>query len=154
MNNAGDLLTVARVTLSLLVVLGVVLLAARLAKRAQVRAGGRGLRVLHRTALSREASVAVVAVGERGLLVGVTAHQVSLLAELDAAELGALSEPAPGAAVNVSAVLGDGPTDGPGDGRSGAAGPGVARRGSGSVLAPSTWSQALEALRDRTARRG
>lgn len=166
MSGGDDLVALARVTVSLLVVLGVVVLAARLARRAQGRRGLRGLRVLHRTPLSREASVAVVALGARGMLIGVTAHQVSLLAELEAAELASLE--APDAAAPARAprriVMTDTPTasisDSPADASSssptasparpvGAAAP----RGSGSVLSPATWAQAVEALRDVTARR-
>ncbi|MFN8074656.1 MAG: flagellar biosynthetic protein FliO [Kineosporiaceae bacterium] len=169
MSGAGDLVTLARVTVSLLVVLGVVVIAARLARRAQARGGLRGLRVLHRTPLSREASVAVVAVGSRGLLIGVTAQQVSLLAELAPGELAELDAPDSPRAVRAP---GSTPVDAPSPSMSAAfaspesasasvsssvtlpgAGAPPAPRGSGSVLSPATWAQAVEALRDVTARR-
>jgi flagellar protein FliO/FliZ len=45
------------------------------------------VQVLHRQPLSRSASVAVITVGSRVLVVGTTDHQVSLLTELDPEEL-------------------------------------------------------------------
>lgn len=78
---------VLRLVFSLAVVLGLMLLVARVAQR---RLGGRAgapLSVLHRQAVGRHASVAVVAVGGRTLLLGVTEQQVRMITELDAAEL-------------------------------------------------------------------
>ena len=89
MSAADDLAVLARVTASLVVVVALAVLAARFARKAGVRGSGAGLRVVDRTGLSREASVAVVEVGGRGLVVGITAQGVSLLTELTAAELAA-----------------------------------------------------------------
>nr|WP_300054177.1 flagellar biosynthetic protein FliO [uncultured Nocardioides sp.] len=83
-----------RLIASLAVVVGLMLLLARLVgKRYGTRAGS-PVQVLHRQALSRSASVAVITVAGRVLVVGSTDHQVSLLTELDAGELGDLGEPA------------------------------------------------------------
>ncbi len=155
MNAADDLAVLGRVTASLVVVVALALLAARLARRAGRGGGGTGLRVLERTGLSREASVAVVQIGERGLVVGVTAQGVTLLTELSGEELAtarAAATPAPepgpvGGEPGVTRVVV----------RTGARPPAVgrapARPGTGAVLDPRTWRQALEALRDLTARR-
>ena len=85
--------------------------------------------VIARHGLSRGASVTVVRLGGRALVLGVTEHQVSLLTELDPAELDA-----PADAID------------PGSSSAGTAGPGI---GSGSL----PWKVALEQLRERTVRR-
>lgn len=160
MSAAGDMLTAVRVIASLLAVVALALLAARLARRASVRAGTRSLRVVQRLALSREAALAVVEVGGRGLVLGVTSHGVTAVAELTPPELESLRGD-PGA---------DGGARIPPEGRvhvrqlpDGGAGtlarlaPPASRRpagtGTGSVLDPRTWRQGVESLRDLTARR-
>ena len=76
-----------RLIASLAVVVGLMLLLARLVgKRYGARAGA-PVQVLHRQPLSRSASVAVITVGSRGLVVGATDHQVRLLTALDPEEL-------------------------------------------------------------------
>jgi flagellar protein FliO/FliZ len=76
-----------RLVASLAVVVGLMLLLARLVgKRYGARAGA-PVQVLHRQPLSRSSAVAVVTVGSRVLVIGTTDHQVSLLAELDPDEL-------------------------------------------------------------------
>jgi flagellar protein FliO/FliZ len=154
---ADDLAILARVTASLVVVVALAVLVARFARKAGVRGGGAGLRVVERTGLSREASVAVVEVGGRGLVVGVTAQGVSLLTELTAAELAAAASQAESAPMSSSGVLAE-EAEGPrrivvrsGPAALGSRTPGI--RGTGSVLDPRTWHQAVEALRDLTARR-
>jgi len=148
-NGADDLAVLARVVASLVVVVALAVLAARFARRAGVRGGGTGLQVVDRMGLTREASVAVVEVAGRALVVGVTPHGVTLLAELEpgvlevqrAREAEAVSTPA-GPAVrtsrspsNRSVTTGERP------------------RGTGSVLDPRTWRQAVESLRELTVRR-
>jgi flagellar protein FliO/FliZ len=166
-NAADDLAVLARVTASLVVVVALAVLAARFARKAGVRGGGAGLRVVERTGLSREASVAVVEVGGRGLVVGITSQGVSLLTELTADELAAAASPA---GLTGGDVLED-PLDGTEQSRRILVRPEAppwgtrpdgtlptrsrqtAIRGTGSILDPRTWSQAIEALRDLTARR-
>jgi flagellar protein FliO/FliZ len=124
-----------RVVVSLGVVLAVMAGAAAVLRRSGVAgtavAGKRGGRrrsvpveVLARHGLSRGAFVTVVRLGGRALVLGVTEHQVSLLTEVDPAELEVPAEETP-----------VGPT-----------GPGI---GAGAL----PWKVALEQLRERTVRR-
>jgi len=123
-----------RVVVSLGVVLVVMAGAAAVLRRSGVagtaasgRRGSRGrlpVEVIARHGLSRGASVSVVRFGGRALVLGVTEHQVSLLTEIDPAEL-------------------DAPSD---DTVAGPAGP-----GNGPGVLP--WKVALEQLRERTVRR-
>jgi len=126
-----------RVVVSLGVVLAVMAGAAAVLRRSGVvgtgPAGRRGMRrrgmpveVIARHGLSRTSSLAVVRLGERALVLGVTEHQVTLLTEVDPAEL-------------------DAPPD-PDEMFVGPAGPGI---GAG----PLPWKVALEQLRERTVRR-
>ena len=126
-----------RVVVSLGVVMAVMAGAAAVLRRSGVvgtaSVGKRGLRrrhvpleVIARHGLSRSSSVAVVRLGERALVLGVTEHQVSLLAEIDPAEL-------------------DAPPD-PHDSNAASTGPGI---GAGAL----PWKVALEQLRERTVRR-
>ncbi|MEV7431623.1 flagellar biosynthetic protein FliO [Nocardioides sp. NPDC092400] len=100
---------VLRLVFSLAVVLGLVLLVARVAQRRLGTRSGAPLSVLHRQAVGRHASVAVVAVGGRTLLLGVTEQQVRMITELDGADL------VPAEAATVTALPGveREPTDGP-----------------------------------------
>jgi flagellar protein FliO/FliZ len=111
--------------------------AARFARRAGVRGGGADLHVVERAGLSREASVAVVEVAGRALVVGVTAHGVSLLTEL---EPGAIEERRARAAEEAPRTVRALPT-------------GERPPGTGSVLDPRTWRQAVDGLRELTVRR-
>jgi flagellar protein FliO/FliZ len=124
---------VVRIGLSLLLVLGLMWGAARLARRPLNRRGGGLLSVLARQQLSRGSSVAVLRVHDRALVLGVTDQQVTLLGEADLAAV----ESAIGPARSGSATV-----DGPAAGAL-----------AGSALSRRTWSQALEQLRDRTARK-
>jgi flagellar protein FliO/FliZ len=151
---ADDLAVLGRVTASLLVVVTLAVLAARFARKAGGRGGGAGLRVVERTCLSREASVALVEVGGRGLVVGVTAHGVSLLTELSADELAVTAAvPEPSAPRRIVVRTETPPWGTAPEGKPPSRTRGTAMRGTGAVLDPRTWSQALEALRDLTARR-
>lgn len=78
---------VIRLVFSLAVVVGLLLLCARVAQR---RTGGRRgdlVTVVQRQALSRSSTVTVVTVGSRVLVLGTTEQQVSVLAELDPEEV-------------------------------------------------------------------
>ena len=145
-----------RLIASLAVVVGLMLLLARLVgKRYGARAGA-PVQVLHRQPLSRSSSVAVVTVGSRVLVVGTTDHQVSLLAELDADELDTLVPDLHAVEdldVDTPTVLRAAPvarTTQPGAHR-GAHRAAVTRREAdagglaGSVLSPQTWRQAVAA---------
>ena len=117
------------VVLALMAGTGAVLRRSGLTGTASVgrRGGRRPVEVMARHGLSRGASVAVIRLGARGLVLGVTDHQVTLLTEIDPAEL-------------------DAPPD---EQDSGVAGPPAPGIGAGSL----PWKVALEQLRERTVRR-
>jgi flagellar protein FliO/FliZ len=123
-----------RVVVSLGVVLGIMAGAAAVLRRQGV-GGGRSPRrrparieILGRQGLSRSASVTVVRLGDRALVLGVTESSVNLLAEVDPAEIEPEESEGPGA-------------------------PGTAFPGSGFPPAVSAWKAAVENLRARTVRR-
>jgi flagellar protein FliO/FliZ len=78
---------VLRMVLSLCIVLGLLLLAARVAGKRYRSTTGSTVTVLQRQALSRGSTVTVVSVGSRVLVLGTTEQQVRVLAELDPTEL-------------------------------------------------------------------
>ncbi len=88
----SDLLLIGRVLLSLLVVVFLAVLAAKLARRAGLAGGDDTVRLRTRVGLGRDASLAVVQVGEKALVLGVTGTAVRLLTTLDAEEF---DKPAP-----------------------------------------------------------
>jgi flagellar protein FliO/FliZ len=117
---------VLRLGVALGVVLGLFWLVARAGAR-RLGGGSRALvRVRGRQALSRTASVAVVEVGTRVLVVGVSDGGVRLLTELDPAEV---ETPVPAETADAEGT----PTPNP----TGTLG--------GSLLAPQTWRQAWAA---------
>ena len=145
-----------RVAVSLGAVLGLIWLLGRGGRR---RAGGRvaaagRFTVVGRQSLGRHAGVAVVRIGERALVLGVTEQSVQLLAETDLASVmgeqdapehrTAVELPREGAAVpeGALAALAAG----------GGQVPATRSPLDGSALSPQTWSRALEALRERTTR--
>lgn len=128
---------VLRVVFSLSVVLGLLWVIARVSSRRLRGSAHQGLvRMLVRQPLSRGSSLAVVSVGERVLVVGVTEQQVNLVAELDPSELeveAVAGEPTPTATGGAHAA-----TDGSPSGPMG-----------GSVLSTRTWKQAFAAATRR-----
>src|ERR1044072_9058314 len=129
-----------RVVVSLGVVLAVMAGAAAVLRRSGVvgtmPAGKRGLsrsrpalEVIARHGLSRGSSVAVVRLGDRALVLGVTEHNVSLLTEVDPPALAPPAAPA-----GADAAL------------AGPPGPGI-------CAGSPPWKVALEQLRERTVRR-
>lgn len=158
--------TILRVVASLVVVLVLALIAARLARRAGVRGDGAGLRVVDRVGLTRETAVAVVEVAGRVLVLGTGTHGVSLLAELDPADVALARRvkraPEPGRVTVTRVVAPDAavpaqrPAARPQATTRPTAPPAApaAGRGSGAVLDPRTWRQGVDALRDLTVRRG
>lgn len=129
-----------RVGLSFALVLGLMWLAARVFRGSLAGRGSGALEVLARQQVGRGASVAVVRVADRALVVGVTEHTVTVLGET-LTDLAALTAPA--------AVA-----PGPDDVTSVAPGAPGNKPLAGSVLSPATWRQAVQALRERTVRRG
>jgi flagellar protein FliO/FliZ len=78
---------VVRLVVSLAIVVGLMLLLAKLSMR---RFQGRGdalVRIVHRQPLSRSSSISVVSVGSRVLVIGTTEQHVNLLTELDPEEI-------------------------------------------------------------------
>jgi flagellar protein FliO/FliZ len=83
-----------RLIASLAVVVGLLLLIAKVGGRRMRGRSGSLVQVVHRQPLSRSSAVAVVTVGSRVLVLGTTEQQVSVLTELDPDELDELAEPA------------------------------------------------------------
>jgi flagellar biogenesis protein FliO len=86
-DDANLLELVLRLVLSMGLIVAIIVVAAKVMKGRTTLSFGRGqsdgpkLDVLDRTQVARHATVAVVRVGGRGLVVGVTEHSVTLLAE-------------------------------------------------------------------------
>jgi flagellar protein FliO/FliZ len=143
-------------TFGLAVVLGVMWLIARASRKPlKARAGG-AVAVLARQQLSRGSSVAVVRIADRAFVVGVTETQVSLLAETDLTAVTAALAPAE--TISRTPVELTDTTEVPATDRDLAAITELDSRRSrgaiaGSALSPATWKQAVEVLRERTARR-
>ncbi|WP_110180332.1 flagellar biosynthetic protein FliO [Nocardioides solisilvae] len=143
-----------RLVFSLAVVVGLLLLLARLGAR-RFKGGADALvRVVHRQPLSRTTAVAVVTVGSRVLVLGTTEHQVTVLTELDPEELvgeelaDAEDDGAAGPAGTAYAAPGDAAPAGGARRLEPQVAPETTPLG-GSVLSPATWRQALAALQDR-----
>jgi len=143
-----------RIGFSLLVILGLMWGLARLARRPLAARSAGAVAVLSRQHVSRNASVVVVRVADRALVLGVTEQHVTLLTETDLAVV-----EGPAAAhrsvveldVTSSAVAGGyAATSLPATSAPAARPPG---RLAGSALSPHTWTQAVSALRERTVRR-
>ena len=124
---------ILRIGFSLLVVLGLLWVLAKVARRPLAGRSGGMMAVLARQQITRGSAVAIVRVLDRALIVGVTDGQVTLLGEVD---LAALTQPAgePGPERSETVPIAPGHLN-------------------GSALSPQTWSQTVQFLRDRTARR-
>ena len=110
-----------KMVLALMVVLGLMWLLARLARRPLTGRSAGALAVLARQPLTRGSSVAVVRVGKQAYVLGVTDHTVTLLAETDPAAVEAPTH-------EIREML---PLDAL----------------AGSALSASTWRRAVEAIR-------
>lgn len=167
---------IARTTFSLVAVLGLLYLISRwLRRRTGAGAAGAGeFSVLSRQSVGPKACVALVQVGQRALVVGVTEQGVNLLGETDISavfpevdlvdestdvDLAAIHGPGEVAAQPVPSVAGripakhaapaSGSPSGSGTSGSGTSGSAL----SGSALSPATWTKAVDVLRERTTRR-
>ncbi|WP_426242374.1 flagellar biosynthetic protein FliO [Nocardioides sp. LHG3406-4] len=134
---------VVRLVFSLAVVVGLLLLLARFSAKRFTSGASSPIRVLHRQSLSRNGSVALVAVGDRVLVLGTTDQQVSLLTELDPDEVDipeptSIFRPKAGEA----SIALDHADDAVAGGR-------PATPVAGSILSPQTWRQAIEAATRR-----
>jgi flagellar protein FliO/FliZ len=135
---------ILRIGVSLGVILALMWGLARLARKPLAARAGGAVAVLSRQNVSRHASVVVVRVADRALVLGVTEQQVTMLTETD---LVAVSDSAP--AVQRSAIDLDHPAAAA---AAASAEPRPTGRLAGSVLSPHTWTQAITALRERTVR--
>ncbi|WP_432504470.1 flagellar biosynthetic protein FliO [Kineococcus arenarius] len=153
------LAALGRMSVSLVAVLGLLWLIARWLRRSRsVGAAQTGLEVLSRVGVGAKAGVAVVRVGERALVVGVTEQQVTLLTEAPAADLlpapqeahppqerEVVQLPATGAApLTTATTTAERPSTVPAPRTTPI---------SGSALSPATWTKAVDVLRERTTRR-
>ena len=136
---------VVRIGFSLLIVFGLMWMLAKVAKRPLARRGGSTLAVVARQQLSRSASVAVIQVAGRALVVGVTDNQITLLGEAD---LAALQQPAPQPERRDAVRL-----DAAGLPAAPPTAASAVTRLDGSLLSAATWRQTLNFLRERTVRR-
>lgn len=130
---------ILRVVFSLAAVLGLMWFLARLASRRLDGPGAALVRLVGRQTVGRSASVAVVAVGQRLLVVGVTENGVRLLTELDEDDL---AVPAPTVETRADGTAAGGATR-VDTTAGGAGGPGLVTHGS--VLSAQTWKQAWKA---------
>lgn len=135
-----------RLVVSLSLVIGLLLLLAKLGGRRFRGKHDALVRVLHRHQLSRGSTVSVVAVGSRVLVLGATEHQVRVLTELDPEEIAdheaavlSLTETVDDEDETVAAPKAAVP-----------AAPRGTNALAGSVLSAATWKQALAAATRRS----
>ena len=135
---------VLRIGFSLLVVFGLMWGLAKVAKRPLTGRGTGSLSVLSRQQLSRGAAVAVVRVGDKALVLGVTDQQVNMLGETELAmferhpQVVERRDTTPLVPDDVLPPSGHPVTPG---------------RLDGSILSPRTWRSTVDFLRARTTRR-
>lgn len=138
-----------RVVLSLVVVLVLLWVAARALRKNQQRAlHGIEVEVLARQPLAQRSSLAVVQVGDRALVLGVTESRVELLTEAPLEAVLASSR-----VVDAPSLTVDGETQPQRLGLVSQRKPAAAGGLAGSALSPATWSKALDAVREMTVRR-
>jgi len=145
---------VLRIGFSLLVVFGIMWTLAKVIRRPLASRAAGVVGVLARQQLSRNASVAVVRIADRAIILGVTDNHVTLLGESDVASLErphdhavarvARREPL---ALGHAATPADAPHAEPVAPASASGGPLA-----GSLLSPRTWVHTVAFLRERTAR--
>lgn len=126
-----------RLVASLAIVIGLLLLVTRWGSRRFAGRADAPVRVLARQSLSRGSSVAVVAVGERMLVVGATEHAVHLLTELDEDDW---PDEEPAVTIDLAGRRGGAHAASP-----------ASTPLQGSLLSKQTWQQALDAARGRSA---
>lgn len=165
-----QLLLAIRVVVSLAIVLGLMWALSRLTK-GRTPSKGVPLEIISRAAVGKKASVVVVRIGERGLVVGVTEHSMALLAEIEVENEPVVAETRTPVDLSSALLIDDaayGATDLVSqlatveDAASGTEAP---RRGSGrraapetgtpltgSVLSPQTWREMAQVLREKSVR--
>ncbi len=159
--DSSTVVLMLRVLLSLAVVLGLLWWLARRTAGSRTRTRQASVTVVGRQSLSRHSGVAVVEVEGRRLLLGVTDQGVSLLTELEQPAVEPADDRAEIDPAELAAMVGldDPTTDAPATPvrpQPAARTPAVPTPRNpleGSVLAPSTWRQAVVAVQERTIRR-
>jgi flagellar protein FliO/FliZ len=142
-----------RMVASLAAVLLLLFVVARFARRGRPRGNGPDMTVVSRCTVGSKASVAVVRLGDRALVVGVTEQSVTLLSESPLDQFAELADPADGPESSQTRMASDvvvrrkvvvDPSSRP-----------AATEGklAGSALAPDTWRRTMDAVRDLTVRR-
>ena len=137
-----------RLVLALLLVAGMLWMAARIAGKRGLGAAADAVEVLARQPLSRTSAICVVRVADRVLILGSSEQQITLLGEtdLEAIEFSTLAAHARTEAAG-STGLGVGTIGTVGAVRS------FNRLTTGSVMDPAQWRAAVNGIRDRTVRR-
>ncbi|HEU5474226.1 MAG TPA: flagellar biosynthetic protein FliO [Actinophytocola sp.] len=133
---------ILRVVIALVLVIGVMWVLAKLARRPLRGKAAGALDVVARTQLSRHASVAVVKIDDTALVLGVTDHGISLLHETGA-DAFAVEAPTRRTAVDLDAVRA----------RKSSAAPAAGSPLTGSALSMKTWKQAFETMKERSVRK-
>jgi flagellar protein FliO/FliZ len=138
-----------RMVASLAAVLLLLFVVARFARRGRPRGNGPDLTVVSRCTVGSKASVAIVQLGDRAFVVGVTDQTVTLLSESPLSELvpspvaaDAESRTASEVVVRRTVVVDPSSRPAATDGKL-----------AGSALAPETWRRTMDAVRDLTVRR-
>jgi flagellar protein FliO/FliZ len=146
----GTMGVAIRMVISLAVVLCLLFVVARFARRGRPRGGGPEMAVISRCTVGSKASVAVVRLGERMLVVGVTEQSVTLLSERPVSDLVAVEPDVPAAdpAVRDDVVVRRVVIDSTPSRRESKQG-----KLAGSALSPDTWRRTVESVRDLTVRR-
>jgi len=158
-----------RVVVSLAIVLGLMWALSRLTK-GRTPSRGVPLEIISRAAVGKKASVVVVKIGERGLVVGVTEHSMALLAEIEVENEPVVAETRTPLDLSSALLMDDAglgvgdlvsqfsadevPTgaDSPRHAAGRRAAPETATPLTGSVLSPSTWREMAQALREKSVR--
>ena len=157
-----------RVVVSLAIVLGLMWALSRLTK-GRTPSKGVPLEIISRAAVGKKASVVVVRIGERGLVVGVTEHSMALLAEIEVENEPVVAETrtpldlssallvddADYAAIDLVSQFSTVEVPTGADSPRHAAGrraPETSTPLTGSVLSPHTWREMAQALREKSVR--
>jgi flagellar protein FliO/FliZ len=127
---------ILRLVFSLAVVVGLLLLLAKVSSKRFRGSNGAMIRVIARQPLTRSSAVAVVNVADRLLVVGTTENEVRLLTELDPDTLAVEDDPPDDRTPDPA------PGSEPRDAQTFGSGQGAL---AGSILSPQTWKQAMAA---------
>jgi len=143
-----------RVVLSLAIVLGIMWAISRAMRGRAPAIAGLPLQVIARASLGKRSSIAVISVGGRGVLVGITDHQVTLLGDVDV-PTGSQPRSEVRTKLDVPQFSDDPGAEDPLhelDSLSLARAQQPDGALAGSLLSPTTWRQSVSALRERTVR--